>query len=112
MRPGLTWTQSGRCVESAADIKCKRKVAAEVSYHHGPGRPRRRGGGRRRYMSAATVGLNALSYQRLLHLVQQTGQPAAIILDQALADYERKVSAGGNGRPGAVRAGAAGVRVG
>ncbi|HBI41427.1 MAG TPA: hypothetical protein DDY78_01040 [Planctomycetales bacterium] len=53
-------------------------------------------------MSATTVGINEGSYQRLLHLIEQTGRPAGAILEQALADYECKVSGGanpGNGRP-------------
>ncbi len=45
-------------------------------------------------MSATTVGIDEVSYQRLLGLVEQTGRPATAILEQALADYERKVSAG------------------
>ena len=45
-------------------------------------------------MSATTVGINEASYHRLLHLVEQTGRPASVILEQALADYERKVSGG------------------
>lgn len=58
-------------------------------------------------MSATTVGINEASYQRLLHLVEQTGRPAPIILEQALADYERKVSRGekaANGLTGPVAA--------
>ena len=53
-------------------------------------------------MSATTVGINEASYHRLLHLVEQTGRPATVILEQALADYERKVAGceeGWNGRP-------------
>lgn len=45
-------------------------------------------------MSLSTVGIDEVSYQRLLGLVEQTGRPAATILEQALAEYERKVSAG------------------
>lgn len=47
-------------------------------------------------MPATTVGINEGSYQRLLHLVEQTGRPAGAILEQALADYECKVSGGAN----------------
>jgi predicted transcriptional regulator len=51
-------------------------------------------------MSTTTVGIDETSYQRLLGLVEQTGRPAAVILDQALADYERKVSGQENaGKP-------------
>ena len=58
-------------------------------------------------MPATTVGINEGSYQRLLHLVEQTGRPAGAILEQALADYECKVSSGansGNGPPQPVAA--------
>ncbi|HKI36235.1 MAG TPA: hypothetical protein VKA46_30540 [Gemmataceae bacterium] len=51
-------------------------------------------------MSASTVAINEASYQRLLDLVEQTGRPAAAILDQALADYERKLSGGENASNG------------
>ena len=43
-------------------------------------------------MSVTTVGINEGCYQRLLHLVEQTGRPAGAIIEQALADYECKVS--------------------
>ncbi len=55
-----------------------------------------------RIMSATTVGINEGAYERLLHLVEQTGRPAGVILELALADYERKVSGGAppvNGPP-------------
>jgi hypothetical protein len=53
-------------------------------------------------MPATTVGINEGSYQRLIHLVEQTGRPASAILEQALAEYECKISGGanpGNSRP-------------
>ena len=58
-------------------------------------------------MPATTVGINEGAYQRLLHLVEQTGRPAGAILEQALADYECRVSGGanpGNGPPQPVAA--------
>jgi hypothetical protein len=51
-------------------------------------------------MAATTVGISEASYQRLLHLVEQTGRPATVILEQALADYEHKVGGGGKARSG------------
>ena len=48
-------------------------------------------------MPATTVGIDEAAYQRLLHLVEQTGRPAGVILEQALAEYEHKVA--GSARP-------------
>ncbi len=53
-------------------------------------------------MPATTVGIDEAAYQRLLHLVEQTGRPAGVILEQALADYEHWVARGAqavNGPP-------------
>ena len=58
-------------------------------------------------MPAATVGINEGAYQRLLQLVEQTGRPAGAILEQALADYERKVAGGANAGNGPLQPAAA-----
>jgi predicted transcriptional regulator len=44
-------------------------------------------------MSTTTVDLSEAGYQRLIRLATQQGQPPEAVLDQALADYERRLLA-------------------
>jgi hypothetical protein len=45
-------------------------------------------------MSTTSVDLSEAGYQRLLWLATQQGQAPQVILDQALADYERSLLSG------------------
>jgi predicted transcriptional regulator len=45
-------------------------------------------------MSTTSVDLSAAVYQRLIRLAAQQGQAPEAILDQALADYERRLLSG------------------
>ena len=51
-------------------------------------------------MSPTTVDLSEAVYQRLIRLATQQGQAPEAVLDQALADYERRLLAGENRAPG------------
>ena len=42
-------------------------------------------------MSTTTIDLSEPVYQRLIRLATQQGRPAEAVLDQALADYERRL---------------------
>src|SRR5262245_2702973 len=51
-------------------------------------------------MSTTTVDLSEAVYQRLIRLSTQQGQSPEAVLDQALADYERRLLSGEGRGPG------------